>query len=998
MPSTRKPDRKRSRTLTGAVRASEMPDDTPCTSNALDPTPYSMYVFGDAGRDIFTFNEDARDDSSPKSASAPRQLVYDINVPSGAVFMQTFFSRLFDHWKAIDTAGTTLVKQNVHAQTGLHDGARRAHNSHRFILDSIGPTLAHVKPFVPPKNKAHRIWTHERLEQTTRPPPKVALTFSGLPNKRQKSATSKRGADIGDRLLLIYDAHHKWQDATGALLEKQIDLLDRFATGDLEADLKLPTILIDLNNNLPELKTEGEDGGRPRFKDRFWQHLSHKGVRGDVGILVSVSTIRRAGGAISRRLSLEHVVEDLTADLHMFPPLRALSRFGHLFVRLGMVAVIHIRNVEGRLSGDVHFTPYGKDGIHRDGEVDGHVTGRNTMLMAALACQIQRLGEKLRRPQEELYRNKKALLTDISNDFPGAFRKGFGAAAAHAYRLAISNGLTAIIKADDAGYAKEPFEPPASKSGPDEAGNTLIRKLADSVNAIIKSDKLLPPDYDDDDAIGPISTKPIPLYLLEGPLPGERRTLKRWRILDDVLEDAPIHRINVAMAIVMAGYKRVFNRIWKAPGHDTKSRRTKEIDRTLWKLLTRVEWWSPRDRAQDFVTLADGDRPAMPDMSHRTTPPIIGDVSQFELNVPIMKFNQLIVAERDEIEGIRSISNILKIYLREKTYGQPISIAVFGPPGSGKSFAVKEIANVIDPKHELLTTIEYNVAQFRGPEDLAGALTKVGGEAHQKIPLVFFDEFDCACNDKPLGWLKYFLAPMQDGKFYAKETIGIGRAIFVFAGGIHSTFEKFDPRIAVPDEELGLTITEEHKARVRLFREQKGPDFISRLRGHINVLPINAESGRTKHFIRRSIQLRSILERRQHLTRHKVAAVDESVIYALLTVDRYRHGVRSMEAVIQMCTRIQDRIEIASLPSRAQLNMHVDADEFLVRVHRGRQRRNWEWHSNESDTQEPRSVAQLAAEIGWGTKDPDWYVAELKRLLKKAQQKTKDERKRRHVS
>ena len=43
-----------------------------------------------------------------------------------------------------------------------------------------------------------------------------------------------------------------------------------------------------------------------------------------------------------------------------------------------------------------------------------------------------------------------------------------------------------------------------------------------------------------------------------------------------------------------------------------------------------------------------------------------------------------------------------------------------------------------------------------------------------------------------LGWLKYFLAPMQDGVFRVGDSIHpIGKAIFVFAGGTSSTYNQF---------------------------------------------------------------------------------------------------------------------------------------------------------------------------------------------------------------
>jgi hypothetical protein len=187
---------------------------------------------------------------------------------------------------------------------------------------------------------------------------------------------------------------------------------------------------------------------------------------------------------------------------------------------------------------------------------------------------------------------------------------------------------------------------------------------------------------------------------------------------------------------------------------------------------------------------------------------------------------------------------------------------------------------------------------------------------------------------------------MQDGEFYSADLampIKIGRAVFVFAGGIHDSFEKFDPRDAPADEQLGHVLSEQHKKRIDEFAGAKGPDFISRLRGHINVPGANADPGRRKHFIRRAIQLRGLLQKLKFITnQEKIAKIVEPIIYAMLTVDLYHHGARSMEAILRMCRPIDDWIRVSSLPAPAQLDMHVDAEEFFVRVHRGRARMdNW---------------------------------------------------------
>ena len=84
-----------------------------------------------------------------------------------------------------------------------------------------------------------------------------------------------------------------------------------------------------------------------------------------------------------------------------------------------------------------------------------------------------------------------------------------------------------------------------------------------------------------------------------------------------------------------------------------------------------------------------------------------------------------------------------------------------------------------------------------------------------KIPLVFFDEFDSAFKGK-LGWLKYFLAPMQDGVFRLGDSVHpIGKAIFVLAGGTSSTYRQF----CGEDFEDGT----EYKQFLKEFKTLKAP-------------------------------------------------------------------------------------------------------------------------------------------------------------------------------
>jgi hypothetical protein len=52
-------------------------------------------------------------------------------------------------------------------------------------------------------------------------------------------------------------------------------------------------------------------------------------------------------------------------------------------------------------------------------------------------------------------------------------------------------------------------------------------------------------------------------------------------------------------------------------------------------------------------------------------------------------YGKYTTADRGEIERLNSIRNLIVGYLGNPTDARPLSFAVFGPPGSGKSFAVK---------------------------------------------------------------------------------------------------------------------------------------------------------------------------------------------------------------------------------------------------------------------------------------------------------------------
>jgi hypothetical protein len=65
--------------------------------------------------------------------------------------------------------------------------------------------------------------------------------------------------------------------------------------------------------------------------------------------------------------------------------------------------------------------------------------------------------------------------------------------------------------------------------------------------------------------------------------------------------------------------------------------------------------------------------------------------------VPWGQFGNLLTVDRQEIESYRSIRNLVGEYAGQKQVSRPLSIAVFGTPGSGKSFGVTEMAKSLLP-------------------------------------------------------------------------------------------------------------------------------------------------------------------------------------------------------------------------------------------------------------------------------------------------------------
>jgi hypothetical protein len=295
------------------------------------------------------------------------------------------------------------------------------------------------------------------------------------------------------------------------------------------------------------------------------------------------------------------------------------------------------------------------------------------------------------------------------------------------------------------------------------------------------------------------------------------------------------------------------------------------------------------------------------------------------ISCPYAEFGDYKTFDAEEARDFYALENLLRKYIGTPEWQKPLSIAVFGQPGSGKNFFVKNIIRNVTKKE--VKPLVFNLAQFSELSQLTEAFHKIQDQGlTDNTPVVVFDEFDCNYKSE-LGWLKFFLAPMQDGEFLGETTTyHIRRAIFVFAGGTAPNFEGFQKQINLNDE---------------LKKQVKLADFISRLRGHLDVRDINEKGKGTIEQLRlkRALLLRSFLEQHaepilkttrdsEHDHTWEEANIDDTIIDAFLMASEYKHGSRSMEAVIQMCRWINGRFVSASLPLRAQLAKHIDLKPF----------------------------------------------------------------------
>ena len=323
--------------------------------------------------------------------------------------------------------------------------------------------------------------------------------------------------------------------------------------------------------------------------------------------------------------------------------------------------------------------------------------------------------------------------------------------------------------------------------------------------------------------------------------------------------------------------------------------------------------------------------------------PLYGQACQVALkgvgmlkNIPYSRFGTFYSVDRSELENLRGIRQLFHDYVMDASDTKPLSIGVFAPPHSGQGFVIQSVVREVLASH--VEILEFNLDQFDRSEMLFNALRQVRDRGLEgKIPVVFWHEFDT----RELTWLRYFITSIQDGTFFEDQIIcPVGKCIFVFAGSTSSTMEAFCP--PQPDEnEEDKDKLQKSKEVYTEFKNKKGPDFVSHLRGYVNVMGLNPR----QIFIRKTgkwetdptdicFPIRRVLLLRAmaglYNNPHQPLAIDTGLLNAFLKIGKYTYGVRSLETIVSRTkTEKKGQLLRSNLPPREQISLHVDYDEFF---------------------------------------------------------------------
>ncbi len=315
------------------------------------------------------------------------------------------------------------------------------------------------------------------------------------------------------------------------------------------------------------------------------------------------------------------------------------------------------------------------------------------------------------------------------------------------------------------------------------------------------------------------------------------------------------------------------------------------------------------------------------------------NVAHYWSSFPVIEFGGNYLFTRQEIESARGLERILRDYMlaARNQKRKPLSVAVLGPAGSGKSSFVTSILRDLS-RHKLNSIVlEYNLSQIASKHDLEKSFIEiVNAGASGDTPVVFWDEYDSQ-HDKPFGWLESFLMPMNDGKFlFNGNGQLLPNCVFIFAGSLISDSAAL--RKLADGEDLPSQLDSS-----RHFKDAKGRDFLSRLSFCVDICGVNPPEGDDDSFqpsrkpdsdgyrFRRAMIIRKVLaDRYPQLFDDDRLNISNPVADLLLGSEtKYTHEARSIERIIGMCALAnKNQFDASCLPTGSQIDLHTKRGIF----------------------------------------------------------------------
>jgi hypothetical protein len=317
------------------------------------------------------------------------------------------------------------------------------------------------------------------------------------------------------------------------------------------------------------------------------------------------------------------------------------------------------------------------------------------------------------------------------------------------------------------------------------------------------------------------------------------------------------------------------------------------------------------------------------------------EIAAFRLRQRIsMQFGDFAMANPKEAAPMLDLAQRVRQHVLSNRYNAPekgrvFNFALFGTPGSGKSFLAGEIARLIDPQGAIFNVDEFNLSQFTEPEQLTRALGVIASKSvGGKVPLVLWDEFDSVFDGKRGGWLARFLMPMQDAHFFdGSRRWPLGTAVFVFIGGTFPTARDFRAWACTttspdgsPAESVLLKARDFHS---RLYTALDMPSIVEQENAatgaRCQIFKTNWVNSYTK--LARAVLLREFFRKNSRIGKTVfLERVEEDLCRFLLAIP-LRHGARSLQRIVEACLVSKpSRVSMRHLPPAHFLSEHIETE------------------------------------------------------------------------